>query len=68
MTETPLYKSTSKAIMADAYNVSLHTFRKWTTPIKAHLGDYVGRAYTPKQVALIVELLGEPENITLIRV
>jgi len=68
MTETPLYKSTSKAIMAEAYNVSLHTFRKWIKPIQAHLGDYIGRAYTPKQVALIVELLGEPEHITLIRV
>ena len=68
MNNTTTYKASSKTILADAYNVSLFTFRKWIKPIDNILGDYVGKAYTPKQVERIVELLGEPENIKLISV
>lgn len=68
MSTNPIYKASSKLVLADAYNVSLHTFAKWIKPIASILGDYIGRTYTPKQVAMIVELLGEPENIDLIRV
>lgn len=68
MTNTPIYKASSKLILADAYNVSSHTFCKWMKPINNKIGEYIGRAYTPKQVALIVEFLGEPENLDLIRV
>ena len=65
--QKPIYKSASKKVLASAYNLSTYTFRRWLKPISHELGEYVARSYNPKQVEKIVELLGEPEYIHLIR-
>ena len=53
-------RAMSKTELANAYQVSLKTFAKWISPFQDKIGKYLGRAYTPKQVALIFELLGMP--------
>lgn len=50
----------SKIQLAEAYNVSLKTFKRWIEPIKGELGAYLGKNYTPKQVQMIYDLLGRP--------
>ena len=50
----------SKIQLAEAYNVSLKTFKKWIEPIKEELGEYRGKTYTPKQVDKIYDFLGRP--------
>lgn len=50
----------SKNQLADAYNVSLKTFTSWINPFKDNIGDYRGKAFTPKQVRVIYDLLGRP--------
>ncbi|EDP97007.1 hypothetical protein U8527_01660 [Kordia algicida OT-1] len=67
MSTTYRYKSVSKVQLADAYGVTLHTFCQWLKPIEHSIGEYVARCFTPKQVQKIVELLGEPEDITTVR-
>jgi len=62
------YKSVSKSQLSQAYNVSLRTLKLWLEPIGNSLGNYQGQAYTPKQVKMIVDFLGEPEKIELISV
>jgi transposase len=56
----PKIRAMSKTELANAYQVSLKTFAKWITPFKEKIGDYLGRAYTPKQIHKIFELLGKP--------
>ena len=53
-------RAMSKTELANAYQVSLKTFAKWIKPFKEKIGDYLGRTYTPKQVRIIFESLGEP--------
>jgi len=60
------YKSASKSMLKDAYNTTFHTLRKWLHPFKEQIGEYRGQAYTPKQVQIIIECIGEPENLDLI--
>ncbi len=50
----------SKIQLADAYVVSLRTFTSWIEPFKDDIGEYRGKAYTPKQVKIIYDLLGRP--------
>jgi hypothetical protein len=50
----------SKYQLADAYNVSLRTFTSWIDPFKDDIGEYRGKAFTPKQVGIIFDLLGCP--------
>lgn len=50
----------NKAQLAEAYNVGMKTFKKWIEPFKDELGEYRGKAYTPKQVQIIYEHLGTP--------
>ncbi len=50
----------SKIQLAEAYNVSLKTFKKWIEPLKGELGEYRGKTFTPKQVQKIYEHLGSP--------
>ncbi|WP_430933268.1 hypothetical protein [Saccharicrinis sp. 156] len=50
----------SKIELAEAYQVSLKTFKHWIQPIKGELGEYRGKTYTPKQVKIIYKLLGRP--------
>ena len=62
------YKAVSNKILAHAYAISVNTLRKWLEPIAEKLGGKGQKVYTPKQVGEIVQLLGEPEHITMIQV
>jgi hypothetical protein len=53
-------RAMSKLELANAYNVSSKTFASWIKQFKGDIGKYLGRAYTPKQVRKIFELLGHP--------
>lgn len=50
----------SKMELAHAYNVSLTTLNRWLAPFKEQIGEYRGKSFTPKQVKIIFELVGEP--------
>ncbi|MGE4346130.1 MAG: hypothetical protein AB7D46_01825 [Flavobacteriaceae bacterium] len=50
----------SKNQLAAAYNVTLKTFTSWIAPFNDIIGEYRGKAYTPKQVKIIYELIGLP--------
>ncbi|MCB9335818.1 MAG: hypothetical protein H6586_06695 [Flavobacteriales bacterium] len=56
----PKIRAMSKTELANAYQVSIKTFSRWIHPFKEKIGKYLGRAYTPKQVRTIFELLGNP--------
>jgi len=56
----PKIRAMSKTELANAYQVSIKTFSRWIQPFKEEIGKYLGRAYTPKQVRKIFNLLGEP--------
>ena len=64
----PIYKAATKKILASSYNISVKTFNKWLIPINSALGEQTTNIFTPNQVKKIVEFLGEPEHINLIRV
>lgn len=47
------------------YGVTYVTFMKWIKPFEADLGKVYGRCYNVRQVKLLVEKLGIPENLKL---
>lgn len=53
--------SYTKGELAAKYEVSLWIFRIWLKPFKDDIGAYNGRCYTPAQVKIIFEKLGDPE-------
>jgi hypothetical protein len=55
-------KSYSKKELAGLYNVSTKTLNKWLQPINVKIGKYSGRSFCLKQVKIIFEHLGEPEQ------
>ena len=55
-------KPLSKMQLANAYDVSLETLNAWLKPFQEQIGDYKGRMFTLKQVRIIFELIGEPEE------
>ena len=50
----------SKSELAIAYGVSLNTLNSWLKPFRKEIGEYRGKVFTPKQVKLIYDLLGQP--------
>ena len=46
--------------LANLYDVSRHTFRKWLKPFLSDIGCIEGHTLTPKQVLYIFEQLGRP--------
>jgi len=46
--------------LANAYEVSNKTMRKWLKPYQQAIGERLGQLYTPKQVLQIYECLGYP--------
>ncbi len=54
------YKAVSKSVLHQSYECSPYTFRQWIKKINKDLGAYEGGLYTPKQVQMIVDHLGEP--------
>jgi transposase len=55
-------KSYSKSELAAAYGVSLVTLNKWICEINNLELQKNCRIFTPKQVSIIVQHLGEPED------
>lgn len=55
-----IIRAMSKSELANAYQVSLKTFAKWLEPFIEQIGQYRGRAFTPKQVGIIYDLFGIP--------
>lgn len=53
-------KSYSKKELARLYNVTTVTLDSWLRPFQSEIGEYRGRLYTPKQIAIIFSKLGEP--------
>ncbi len=53
-------QSMNKKELASLYGVGRQTFSKWIDPFKKEIGEYRGRVFTPKQVAIIFKLLGTP--------
>lgn len=58
-TKTPI-QSYTQYQLRKRYGVSYKTWIKWLEPIQAQLGELKGKCYTPKQVKIIFDHLGEP--------
>lgn len=56
-------KSYSKKELADLYDVSLKTLRKWLKPHWVAIGCYAGKRFTPLQVEIIFKKLRPPASI-----
>ena len=46
--------------LAACYGCSVRTLNKWLQQMQKDLGPRIGHFYSPKQVRVIVERLGEP--------
>ena len=57
------YKPYSKKQLCLLYGVSDMTLKSWLRPIKTKLGAYRGKSYSPMQIQIIFDLLGEPEEL-----
>ncbi|MEM8968786.1 MAG: hypothetical protein AAGE93_20385 [Bacteroidota bacterium] len=55
-------KPQTKQELAHAYGVTIRTLTNWIAPHEERIGVRHGHTYTPKQVQIIYELLGEPIN------
>ncbi|MEM6844280.1 MAG: hypothetical protein AAF944_08285 [Bacteroidota bacterium] len=53
-------KPQTKQELAQAYGVTIRTLTNWMAPHEERIGTRQGHMYTPKQVQIIYELLGEP--------
>lgn len=60
--ETKTYKSATRSQLAKRYGVSPETFKKWLIKIPDLTLDTRDRVFTPKQVGIIVDHLGEPSD------
>lgn len=56
---TPI-KAYTKAEIAALYQVSVWVLRQWMKKFDSKVGEYKGKCYTPAQVEIIFEHLGEP--------
>lgn len=59
MAQTPIKAYNTKQL-SQLYNISPDTFRNWIKPFKDKIGKRSGQLYTPKQVTIIFDSLGEP--------
>lgn len=50
----------NKKTLAMKYGVHVRTFCKMIRPIKEKLGPVMGRQFSPRQVKMIYDHLGEP--------
>ncbi len=62
------FKTINKTTLAKAYGVPIRTLKLWLDPIEKEIGEYLGKSFNPKQVAIIVTILGEPEHIEMITI
>jgi len=63
---TFILRSYTVAELAEIYEISVPTMRKWLLPFKSEIGVRPGHAYNPKQVQLIIDRLGVPSTIQII--
>ena len=57
--ETKTHKPATRSQLAKRYGVSPETFKKWLIKIPDLVLDSNDRLFTPKQVGIIIEHLGE---------
>lgn len=62
MEDQVIIKRMSKTELARAYDININTLNVWITPHKDKIGPYLGKVYTPKQVEVIFQVLGQPHN------
>jgi len=58
--EKKLDRAMSKHELASMYGVSYKTLNSWLKPFNNEIGPYLGRAFRPSQIRMILKLLGEP--------
>lgn len=58
-----IVKSYNKKELAKLYNISVRTLTNWLKPIEPKIGKYIGRTFSIKQIRIIFDHLGHPENI-----
>jgi transposase len=54
-------KAYSMKEVANMYEVSGRTMRRWLTPFRTEIGQRRGRYFNPKQIRIIFDKLGIPE-------
>ncbi len=52
----------TKKDLSVVYCVSVRTLNRWIKPFSHELGNVNGRYFSPKQVSVIYEKLGDPLN------
>ncbi len=60
MSTMSLTRAYSVKELAGLYGVSSFTMKKWLEPHRESVGEKQGRFYTPLQVKIIFDCLGEP--------
>lgn len=60
--KTKTHKPATRSQLAKWYGVSPETFKKWLIKIPELVLDSNDRVFTPKQVGIIIEHLGEPPD------
>lgn len=55
-------KPQTKQELAASYGVSTRTLTNWLKPHLSSIGKRIGHTYTPKQVKIIYEILGNPSQ------
>ena len=58
-------KTYSTKEVAGLYGISGKTLKKWLMPFEGEIGKRIGYYYNPKQIGIIFEKLGSPEQINL---
>lgn len=48
--------------LAATYEVTPRTLKGWLEPFLKEIGEMTGRTFTPKQVRIIYDKLGEPKS------
>lgn len=60
--ESKTYKPATRSQLAKRYGVSSETFKKWLSKVPDLVIEGKERVFTPKQVATIINHLGEPSD------
>ena len=55
------YIGLNKKSLAALYNVSTKTLNKWIEKLPEPIGEYAGKAFTPKQIKIIFKHIDYPD-------
>lgn len=58
-------QGTNKKGLASFYDKEARTMRKWIKPHAAIIGKIIAGYYTPKQMIIILKVLGPPPRLTI---